>query len=55
MWACDAGVSKMKTYENEAEDLRWVFGLRNYENKYLSLFSYYENEDHQDFRHWTPD
>jgi hypothetical protein len=34
----------MKT---KTEDLRWVFGLRKYENKdpSLSLFSYYENED----------
>ena len=49
MW----GVSKTKTYENEAEDLRWVFVITktktHYENEDPSLFSYYENEDHKIF------
>ena len=41
------GVSKTKTYENE--DRRPKMGLRNYENKDPSSFSYYENEDHKIF------
>jgi hypothetical protein len=35
------GCFENEDYENE--DLRWVFGLRNYENEDPSLFSYYEN------------
>jgi hypothetical protein len=43
MYCSSVRVSKTKTYENE--DLRWVFGLRIYENEDPSLFSYYENKD----------
>ena len=34
---------KRRPTKPKTEDLRWVFGLRNYENEDPSLFSYYEN------------
>jgi hypothetical protein len=36
---------KRRPTKTKTEDLRWVFGLRNYENEDPSSFSYYENED----------